>query len=82
MARQRGSSSNEGLIGIIARFVAEITLSRVWPCGVKCSEHHITCLRNTSVCFETARIMRTNKGTSRKSWTDGFRYPSEVFTNR
>ena len=30
------------------------------------SEHHIACLRNIAVCFETAWIMGTNKGTSRK----------------
>ena len=36
-------------IGLIARFVAEITLSREWPCRVKCSERHFARFRNIKV---------------------------------
>ena len=49
--------------GIIARFVPEITLSRVRLRSPGCADPHITCPRNMAARFETVWSMETNKGT-------------------
>ena len=57
---------DKGDYGVIARFVPEITLSRVRLCSLACIEPHMTCPRNMADRFETVCIMETNKGTVRR----------------
>ena len=61
--------ASTGAKGIIARFVPEITLSRVRLRSLGCADPHITCPINMAARFETVRSMETNKGTVRKPKT-------------
>ena len=48
-------------IGVIARFVAEITLSHVRLCSLGRAELQISCPRNMASCFDPVRNMGTNR---------------------
>ena len=60
-SRHFGVGCGKGEKGIIARFVPEITLSRVRLCNLGCPDLHITCPRNIASPFEVSGLWRRVK---------------------